>query len=147
VSVFPETKIVRLRQKASKMFLPTLVLAASSFSLAFFIDRLAADLYLIIVWVLLGVVILFWLLPLLNWLASSLLITDQKLVYRSGFLGLSKKVVQFSNLSSIEIQRAKGLGGKVISILLVDGTEVVISGYARTKLLAAELQAQASKSL
>jgi hypothetical protein len=129
------------------MFLPTLILAASSFSLAFFIDRLAADFYLIIVWVVLGVVILFWLLPLLNWLAGSLLITDQKMVYRSGFLGLSKKVVQFSNLSSIEIQRSKGLGGKVISILLVDGTEVVISGYARTKLLAAELQAQASKSL
>jgi hypothetical protein len=31
--------------------------------------------------------------------------------------------------------------------LLVDGTEVLISGYARTKLLAAELQAQASKSI
>jgi hypothetical protein len=147
VSDFPETKIVRLRQKASKMFLPTSILAASSFSLAFFIERLAADFYLIIFWVVLGVVILFWLLPLLNWLAGSLLITDQKMVYRSGFLGLSKKVVQFSNLSSIEIQRSKGLGGKVISILLVDGTEVVISGYARTKLLAAELQAQASKSL
>jgi membrane protein YdbS with pleckstrin-like domain len=147
VSSIPETKIVRLRQKATKMFLPTLVLAASSFSLAFFVDTMAADGYMIIVWVAAGATILFWLLPLLNWLAGSLLITDQKLVYRSGFLGFSKKVVPFSNLSSIEIQRSKGLGGKVISILLVDGAEAVISGYARTKLLAAELQAQASKSL
>ena len=147
MSSLPETKIVRLRQKATKMFLPTIILAASSFCLAFFIEILAADLYMILVWVAAGATILFWLLPLLNWLAGSLLITDQKLVYRSGFLGFSKKVVHFSNLSSIEIQRAKGLGGKVISILLVDGTELVISGYARTKLLAAELQAQASKSL
>ena len=147
MSSLPETKIVRLRQKATKMFLPTIILAASSFSLAFFIEILAADLYMILVWVAAGATILFWLLPLLNWLAGSIVITDQKLVYRSGFLGLSKKVVHFSNLSSIEIQRAKGLGGKVISILLVDGTELVISGYARTKLLAAELQAQASKSL
>lgn len=147
MSSFPETKIVRLRQKATKMVLPTLVLAASSFSLAFFVDTMASDIYQMIVWIAAGATFLFWLLPLLNWLAGSLLITDQKLVYRSGFLGLSKKVVPFSNLSSIEIQRAKGLVGKVISLLLVDGTEVLISGYARTKLLAAELQAQASKSL
>jgi len=144
---FSETKVLRVRQKASKMFIPTLVLAASSFCVAFYVDTLAPDLFLIIVWVAAGATVLFWLLPLLNWLAGSLLITNQRLIYRSGIFGLRKKVVDFSNLSSIEIQRSKGLGGKVISILLVDGSEVVVSGYARTKLLAAELQTQASKSL
>jgi hypothetical protein len=89
----------------------------------------------------------FWLLPLLNWLASSLVVTDQKLVYRSGLFGLRKKVLYFSELSSIAVQRPKPLRAKVISLIKVDGQEITLSGYSRTKQLAAAIEAEASKTL
>jgi hypothetical protein len=90
---------------------------------------------------------LFWLLPLLNWLASSLVVTDQRVINRSGLFGLRRKVLNFSELSSIALQRPKPLRGKVISLLKVDGQEITISGYSRTKLLAATIEAEASKTL
>jgi hypothetical protein len=56
-------------------------------------------------------------------------------------------VLNFSELSSIALQRPKPLRGKVISLLKVDGQEITISGYSRTKLLAATIEAEASKTL
>jgi hypothetical protein len=52
-----------------------------------------------------------------------------------------------ADLSSIEIQKSGALAGKVISILSVDGTEFRVEGYARTKLLAAEIEALAKVAI
>jgi membrane protein YdbS with pleckstrin-like domain len=142
-----ETKLVRLRPSASILFLPTLVLGASCFSVMYFSELIAPDLYKIVLWVALAVVSLFWLIPLLSWLASSLVVTDQKLVYRSGLFGLRKKVLYFAELSSIAVQRPKPLRAKVISLLKVDGQEITLSGYSRNKQLAAAIEAEASKTL
>jgi membrane protein YdbS with pleckstrin-like domain len=142
-----ETKLVRLRPSASILFLPTLVLGASCFSVMYFSELIAPDLYQIVLWVALAVVSLFWLIPLLSWLASSLVVTDQKLVYRSGLFGLRKKVLYFAELSSIAVQRPKPLRAKVISLLKVDGQEITLSGYSRNKQLAAAIEAEASKTL
>jgi membrane protein YdbS with pleckstrin-like domain len=142
-----ETKLVRLRPSSSILFLPTLVLGASCFSVMYFSELIAPDLYQIVLWVALAVVSLFWLIPLLSWLASSLVVTDQKLVYRSGLFGLRKKVLYFAELSSIAVQRPKPLRAKVISLLKVDGQEITLSGYSRNKQLAAAIEAEASKTL
>ena len=142
-----ETKLVRLRPKAAVLLLPTLVLAASSFSVMYFSELIAPDVYQIVLWAAIAAVSVFWLLPLLNWLASSLVVTDQKLVYRSGLFGLRKKVLYFSELSSIAVQRPKPLRAKVISLIKVDGQEITLSGYSRTKQLAAAIEAEASKTL
>ena len=142
-----ETKLVRLRPSASILFLPTIVLGASCFSVMYFSELIAQDLYQIVLWVALAVVSLFWLIPLLSWLASSLVVTDQKLVYRSGLFGLRKKVLYFAELSSIAVQRPKPLRAKVISFLKVDGQEITLSGYSRNKQLAAAIEAEASKTL
>jgi uncharacterized membrane protein YdbT with pleckstrin-like domain len=142
-----ETKLVRLRPRAALLLFPTLVLAASSFSVIFFFELVSPDLYQIGLWVVIAAVSLFWLVPLLNWLASSLVITDQRLIHRSGLFGLRKKVLNLSELSSIAVQRPKPLRAKAISLVKVDGQVITVSGYSRAKQLAAAIEAEASKTV
>ncbi len=142
-----ETKLVRLRPRAAVLLLPTLVLAASSFSVIYFSEMISPDLYQIVLWVIAAAVSLFWLVPLLNWLAASLVITDQRLIHRSGLFGLRKKVLNLSELSSIAVQRPKPLRAKAISLVKVDGQVITVSGYSRAKQLAAAIEAEASKTL
>jgi len=142
-----EIKLIRLRPRATNLFLPTLVLAASLFSLMYFSELLAPELYQIVFWAAISVSALLWLVPLLNWLAASLTVTDQRLIHRSGLIGLRKKTLNLSEISSIAVQRPKPLRGKVISLVKVDGQELSVSGYSRTKLLAATIEAEASKTL
>ena len=141
-----ETKLVRLRPRAAVLLFPTLVLAASSFSVIYFSEMISPDLYQIVLWVIIGAVSLFWLVPLLNWLAASLVITDQRLIHRSGLFGLRKKVLNLSELSSIAVQRPKPLRAKAISLVKVDGQVITVSGYSRPKQLAAAIEAEASKT-
>jgi hypothetical protein len=56
-------------------------------------------------------------------------------------LGIRKRKLLLSELSSIEIQKEGRLGRQVISILSVDGTEFRVDGYAKSKHLAAEIEA------
>ena len=142
-----ETKLVRLRPRAAVLLFPTLVLAASSFSVIYFSEMISTDLYQIVLWVIAAAVSLFWLVPLLNWLAASLVITDQRLIHRSGLFGLRKKVLNLSELSSIAVQRPKPLRAKAISLVRVDGQVITVSGYSRPKQLAAAIEAEASKTL
>ena len=141
-----ETKLVRLRPRAALLLFPTLVLAASSFSVIFFFELVSPDLYQIGLWAVIAAVSLFWLLPLLNWLAASLVITDQRLIHRSGLFGLRRKVLNLSELSSISVQRPKPLRAKAISLVKVDGQVITVSGYSRPKQLAAAIEAEASKT-
>ena len=142
-----ETKLVRLRPRAALLLLPILVLAASCFSVIYFSEMISPDLYQIVLWVIVAAVSLFWLVPLLNWLAASLVITDQRLIHRSGLFGLRKKVLNLSELSSIAVQRPKPLRAKAISLVKVDGQVITVSGYSRPKQLAAAIEAEASKTL
>jgi uncharacterized membrane protein YdbT with pleckstrin-like domain len=142
-----ETKLVRLRPRAAALLFPTLVLAASSFSVIYFFELVAPDLYQIVLWAAIAAVSLFWFLPLLNWLAASLVITDQRIIHRSGLFGLRKKVLDLSELSSIAVQRPKPLRAKAISLVKVDGQVITVSGYSRPKQLAAAIEAEASKTL
>ena len=135
--------MLRLKPKARRLFIPTLVLAAVSFALTFVVEQISAVDYnyaLIAGAVIVG---LFWLFPVLSYLACYLELTSQRLIYRFGFLGIRKRTLLLSELSSIEIQKEGRLGGQVISILSVDGSEYRIGGYAKTKLLAAEIEAWA----
>ena len=141
-----ETKLVRLRPMAAVLLFPTLVLAASSFSVIYFSEMISPDLYQIVLWVIVAAVSLFWLVPLLNWLAASLVITDQRLIHRSGLFGLRKKALNLSELSSIAVQRPKPLRAKAISLVRVDGQVITVSGYSRPKQLAAAIEAEASKT-
>jgi hypothetical protein len=113
----------------------------------YFSEILSPDLYQIAFWAAVAVASLFWLLPLLNWLASSLVITDQRVINRSGLFGLRRKSLYLSELSSISLDRPKPLRAKEISLLKVDGQAITLSGYSRTKLLAASIEAEASRTL
>jgi hypothetical protein len=136
---------VKLKPRASRLFIPTVLLAAISFALAYFADQLSPSNYNLAL--IAGAVVAggFWAIPLLSHFLQYLELTNQFLIYRFGFLGLRKRTLRLSELSSIEIQRQKGFSGKAISIYSVSGEEILIRGYARTKLLAAEIEAWASR--
>jgi hypothetical protein len=138
-----EYTVLRLKPKARKLFVPTLVLAAVSFALAFLVEQISPIDYNYALIAGGIIVALFWFFPLLSFLACSLKLTSHRLVYRFGFLGLRKRQLLLSELSSLEIQKERGLGGQVISILSVDGNEYRVGGYAKTKHLAAEIEAWA----
>lgn len=138
-----EYLVLRVKPKARRLFFPTLVLAAVSFALAFIVDQISANDYNYALIAGAAMVVLFWGFPLLSYLFSYLELTSQRLVYRSGFLGLRKRQLPLAELSSIEIQKQGRLGAQVISILSVNGREIRVGGYAKTKHLAAELEAWA----
>jgi hypothetical protein len=141
-----EVSVVRLKPRASRLFLPTVSLALVSFALAFVADQFSPLDYEIALMAGALVVVLFWVFPMLSYLGSYLELTNQRIIYRSGFLGFRKRKLQLSELSSIELQK-DGLGAKAISILSVDGHELVIRGYARPKYLAAEIEALAKAAV
>jgi hypothetical protein len=132
---------------ARRLFVPTLVLAAVSFALAFVVEQISPIDYNYALIAGGVIVVLFWLFPLLSYLACSLKLTSHRLVYRFGFLGLRKRQLLLSELSSIEIQKGRGVGRQVISILSVDGSEFRVEGYAKTKHLAAEIEAWAKVAI
>ena len=138
-----EYLVFRLKPKARKLFIPTLVLAAVSFSLAFIVEQISATDYNYALIAGATIVVLFWVFPVLSYLASYLELTSTRLVYRFGFLGLRKRKLLLSELSSLEIQKEGRLGRQVISILTVDGNELRVGGYAKNKHLAAEIEAWA----
>ena len=142
-----EYTVLRLKPKARRLFVPTLVLATVSFALAFVAEQFSPIDYNYALIAGGVIVVLFWFFPLLNYLACYLELTSARLVYRFGFLGLRKRQLQLSELSSIEIQKESALGGQVISILSVDGREFRIGGYAKTKHLAAEIEAWAKVAI
>jgi hypothetical protein len=138
-----EYLVFRLKPKARRLFTPTLVLAAVSFAQAFAVEQISNTDYQYALIAGGTIVVLFWLIPLLSYLASYLELTSERLIFRSGFLGFRKRQLLLSELSSIEIQKEGRLGRQVISILSVDGTEYRIGGYAKNKHLAAEIEAWA----
>ncbi|MFY9304758.1 MAG: PH domain-containing protein [Rhodoluna sp.] len=142
-----EISVLRLKPKASRLLLPTISLALVSFALAFVADQFSRADYEIALIAGAGVVILFWAFPMLSYLGGYLRLTDQRIIYRSGFLGLRKEQLPLAELSSLEIQKSGGLGGQEISILSVDGSELVIRGYAKAKYLAAEIEALAKATV
>ena len=138
-----EYLVFRLKPKARRLFTPTLILAAVSFAQAFAVEQISNTDYQYALIAGGTIVVLFWLIPLLSYLASYLELTSERIIFRSGFLGFRKRQLLLSELSSIEIQKEGRLGRQVISILSVDGTEYRIGGYAKNKHLAAEIEAWA----
>jgi hypothetical protein len=135
-----EQVIFRLRPKASKMFLPSLVLFAVSFGLVFSSDMVLPFDFEIALIAGAIVVFLFWLIPLLSYLFSFLELTDSKISYRFGLLGFRKRQLQLAEVSLIELQKAGSFGSKQILISSSEGGQLLIRGYARGKYLAAEIE-------
>lgn len=142
-----EVSILRLKPKASRLWLPTVTLLLVSFSLSFVADQFSPADYEIALMAGAVVAILFWAFPMLSYLGSYLELTDQRIIYRFGFLGFRKKQLSLAELSSLELQKSDGSPGQSISILSVDGTELVIRGYAKAKYLAAEIEALAKATI
>jgi hypothetical protein len=125
------------------MFLPSLVLFAVSFGLVFSSDMVLPFDFEIALIVGAAAAFLFWAIPLLGYLFSYLELTDSKISYRFGLLGLRKRQLQLAEIAFIELQKAGAFGGKQILISSRQGSQLLIRGYARAKYLAAEIEALA----
>lgn len=138
-----EQVIFRLRPKASKMFLPSLVLFVVSFGLVFSSDIVLPFDFEIALIFGAAAAFLLWAIPLLTYLFSYLELTDSKISYRFGLLGLRKRQLQLAEIAAIELQGSGLFGSKQLLIGSRQGSQLLIRGYARAKYLAAEIEALA----
>ena len=92
-----EYLVFRLKPKARRLFTPTLVLAAVSFSLAFIFEQISATDYNYAVIAGATIVVLFWVFPLLSYLACYLELTSRDWFIDLGFWVLEKENYCFRN--------------------------------------------------
>jgi hypothetical protein len=147
VTDLSEISVLRLKPRASKLLLPTLLLTGVSFALSFIAEQFSPADYEIALMAGALIFVLFWVFPLLSYLGSYLEITSERLIYRHSFLGIRKKELRLSDLASLELQKSPRLGIKAITIRSVDGKQWSIRGYARAKLLISEIEARAKATV
>ena len=142
-----ETSLVRIKPAAGKIFIPTLILGLTIFALSYLAEKIPAEMLQYSYLSAAVVITLFWVLPVGSYLLGYLEITNERIIYRSGFLGFKKQSMDFTDLSSIEIARPKAFRSKAVLLRRVDETELQITGYSRPKLIAAEIERLAKSTL
>lgn len=130
-----EVLIARVRQRGSKLLLPTLLLMIAAFLTTLLASRFDQDWQRITLFSACGALAFFgFLLPLVRYLTTYTDITNSQVVQRSGVIGSYYQTVSLADLSSIEI----GSGRSVVLESL--GSEpLVIRGLPKPRLIAAEI--------
>jgi hypothetical protein len=145
--VMTETSLVRMKPAAGRTFIPTLILGLTIFALSFFSEKTSSELMQLSYVAAAALLTLFWLLPVSSHFLSYLELTNERVIYRTGFMGLRKKSVELAEVSSIEIVRPRPLRPRVILIRRVDESELEIIGFPKPKLIAAEIERLAKSTL
>ena len=142
-----ETSLVRMKPAAGRIFIPTLILGLTIFSLSYFSEKIPSGMLQYSYLAAALVITLFWVVPLGSYLLGYLEITNERVIYRSGFLGFKKQSMDFNDLSSIETVRPKPFRSKAVLLRRVDETELQIIGYSKPKLISAEIERLAKSTL
>ena len=142
-----ETSLLKMKPATGRTFNPTLILGLTIFALSYFSEKISSEMLQLSYIAAASFLTIFWLIPLASYLLGYLELTNERIIYRSGFLGLRKKSVELAEVSSIEIVRPRSLRPRVILIRLVDETELNIVGYPKPKLIAAEIERLAKSTL
>jgi hypothetical protein len=145
--VMTETSLLKMKPAAGRTFIPTLILGLTIFALSYFSEKINSEMLQLSYIAAASLLTLFWLIPMGSYLLGYLELTNERIIYRSGFLGLRKKSVELAEVSSIEIVRPRSLRPRVILIRLVDETELNIIGYPKPKLIASEIERLAKSTL
>lgn len=131
-------RLERLRPRLTRLWLPTLVLAACSATYGFYFGKELETDFASSLYIGLGVTIfLLWLMPSLAYLGTYLDLYDNQLVARRGLFG-AKRTVLFADIESI----AGGVGKGVVINVKVEAP-LVLKGYPKPKATAAKLIALA----
>jgi hypothetical protein len=117
------------------------------FALSYFSEKISSEMLQLSFIAAASVLTLFWLIPVAGYFLSYLELTTERVIYRSGFMGLRKTSVELTDVSSIEIVRPRSLRPREVLIRLVDETEFHIIGYPKPKIIAAEIERLAKSTL
>jgi membrane protein YdbS with pleckstrin-like domain len=135
MSFLAEQRIARLRPRATKLFIPNLVLFACCFAFAFFSGRLEEQWQYITLWsICAALALIFWLIPLLRFASTYLEITTTRLTYRSGLLGQNRRELSLAQIKDVQINRFRSIS------IIVDGQDPLeIKGIPKYKMVAVEI--------
>ena len=129
-----EQRLIRMRPRGGRLFLPTLLLGLAAFLLGFGFDYLTEVWQQYLVYGCAGALALFgWLIPLLRYLSTWVEITTSRTMSRSGLFGQ-----HFQELSHSQVRRVE-LVGRKIYLIVDDEVELELKSVAKPKLVAAEL--------
>lgn len=129
-----EQRLIRMRPRGGRLFLPTLLLGLAAFLMGFGFDYLTEAWQQYLIYGCAAALALFgWLLPLLRYLSSWVEITTARTMSRSGLFGQ-----HFEELSHAQVKRVE-LVGRKIYLIVDDEVELELKSVAKPKLVAAEL--------
>ena len=119
-----EHVVVSTRTHVKALFLPVLILLVT-LAAAIFLDRFGegttGKAIMIAVWVVAGIVILWWVVrPFLTWLTTSYTFTNRRFLARSGFIAKEGRTIPLNRISGVDfeigvIDRIFGCGTLVVS--------------------------------
>ena len=119
-----EYVVVSTRTHPKALIGPILVLVLS-LAVGAFVSRLgdggAADVTHLVVWVLVGLVVLWWVVrPIINWLFTSYTFTNRRFMKRSGLIAKEGRTIPLNRISGVDfeigvIDRIFGCGTLVVS--------------------------------
>lgn len=130
-----ELLLARIRPSRASLVLPNFALFLSAALVGFYAGRLTEQWQNILVWSLAGLIaIVFWLVPMVNFLTHWSTVTTSRVATRSGLFGQRHREVSLAKISGAQA------GPKHTVILTVNSEEpFVLSKVPRPKLLASEI--------
>ena len=132
----PEQRLAKLRPRATRLFLPTLVLGLTVASLAYFENRELEELQTLALHISAAVILFFaWMLPVVRQLLTRVEVSTSGLVWRSGFFGQKRRTVDWRMVSAVELTR-----GRSITVFVYGEEPLVLVGLPKSKQLVHELQ-------
>ncbi len=132
----PEQRLAKLRPRATRLFLPTLVLGLTVASLAYFENRELEAWQTLALNISAAVILFFaWMLPVVRQLLTRVEVSTSGLVWRSGLFGQKRRTVDWRMVSAVEITR-----GRSITVFVYGEEPLVLVGLPKSKQLVRELQ-------
>jgi len=136
VSFQPEQKLVRLRPKAGRLLLPTLVVGLVAGILTFFENRKLEGWQSAAIYSAAGVLVFFvWMVPLVRQLVAWVEVSTSGIKTRDGLFGQKRREVSWNQVESVESSK-----GKRITIFVNGEDPLVLVGLPKSKALAFEMQ-------
>ncbi|MFM6966511.1 MAG: hypothetical protein ACKOWI_04010 [Rhodoluna sp.] len=140
-SFIESRRVVRIRQRSIRLFVPFVTLAAACFAVSFYSGRLPEQWMNIALYSSAGAIaFIFWLLPILRYLSSYVDIYTTRVLARSGLMGQRRDEANFSQVTDVRIGDSKQ-----IQLSLQDGQVIELPRLPKTKKLVADIQALVAK--
>lgn len=130
-----EQKLVRLRPRAGRLVLPTLVLGLAVGAMSFAENLTLEAWQSVSVYAVASVLIFFaWLVPVVRQLVAWVEVSTGRLVWRDGLFGQKRREVSWHEVSGVEYARGK------ISVFVHGQETLVLKGLPKGKQIAREMQ-------